>query len=178
MVGRDDLQSGIALISILNSGSRVFGPAAAGVALKFVGPSWCFFINGLSFLAVIASLLIMKVPFAINHVSDTHPIQQLKDGLNYSRYYTTVAPLLLLTALVGFFGLPFLQFLPAFASAVLHSPTDGLAALSTAQGIGSVVAGAAPGVVVVALSCGRAAHPPLCFVFASSSHFYSCRPPS
>src|SRR5258708_27906575 len=145
MVGRDDLQSGIALIWIVNSGSRVFGPAAAGITLNLVGPAWCFFINGLSFLAVIASLLIMQVPFAINRVSDTHPIQQLKDGLNYSRQDTIVAPLLLLTALVGFFGLPFLQFLPAFASAVLHSPTDGLAALSTAQGIGSVVAGGAGG---------------------------------
>src|SRR5205823_1538504 len=99
---------------------------AAGITLNLVGPAWCFFVNGLSFLAVIASLFIMRVPFAINHVSNIHPIQQLKDGLNYSRQDTTVAPLLLLTALVGFFGLPFLQFLPAFASAVLNSPTDGL----------------------------------------------------
>src|SRR5258708_24126405 len=73
LVGREDLQSGIALGSIINSGSRVFGPTAAGVALVLVGPVWCFFINGLRFRAVFVSLILIVVPFAINHTTNNAP---------------------------------------------------------------------------------------------------------
>jgi len=155
MVGREDLHSGIVLNSILNSSSRVLGPAAAGLALVALGPSWCFFLNGLSFLAVIVSLLLMHVPFAINHVSDVKPLQQLKDGLYYARHDETIAPLLLLTATVGFFAIPFLSFLPSFASVVLHSPKESYAAMTVAQGIGSVLAGGIVGWLVSRIKQGR-----------------------
>lgn len=155
MVGREDLHSGITLNSMLNSGSRMLGPAAAGVALHLVGAGWCFLLNGLSFLAVIASLLIMHVPFAIQRVRKSAPLQELKEGLNYARRDEMIAPLLLLTATVGLFSLPILQLFAAFASNALHSPDDGLSALSAAQGIGSVLAGVVITWLVLRLGRGR-----------------------
>jgi MFS family permease len=141
MVGREDLHSGIALNSILNSMARVLGPMAAGIALVQLGADWCFLLNGVSFLAVLLSLFIMSVPYPIQNLTSAKPLQQLKAGLAYVRGDSTLLPLLLLTAVVGFFGIPVIRLLPAFADRALHSPDTGFAALSVAQGIGSVVAG-------------------------------------
>ncbi len=145
MVGRNDLQSGIALNSMLNSGSRLLGPAAAGIALVQFGAAWCFFLNGLSFLAVLVSLFIMDVPFAITQARHAAPLRQLKEGLILARRDTTIAPLLLLTAQAGLFGIPVISLLPAFAAVVLNSPEEGYAALAVGQGVGSVLAGLAIG---------------------------------
>jgi MFS family permease len=155
LVGREDLHSGIALGSIINSGSRVLGPTAAGLALVWVGPAWCFFINGLSFLAVIISLFLMEVPFAIRHTANIQPIRQLKEGLSYARRDPVIAPILLLTTVVGFFVIPMIQILPAFADVVLHSPKVGYAAVSVGEGVGAVMAGAALGWMSFHLRRGR-----------------------
>ncbi len=155
LVGREDLQSGIALGSIINSGSRVLGPTAAGVALVLVGPVWCFFINGLSFLAVIVSLILMEVPFAIKQTTNSAPLQQLKEGLSYARRDPIIAPILLLTATVGFFIIPIIQILPAFADVVLHSPKVGYAGVSVGEGVGAVLAGVALGWTTYHLKRGR-----------------------
>lgn len=142
MVGREDLHSGIALNSILNSASRVLGPTAAGLALVQFGPAWCFLINGLSFLAVLISLFFMSVPYAIKYVAGTPPIQLMREGFEFARRSDIVAPLLLLTASVGLFSVPIIRLFPAYAELVLHSPTDGYALVSAAQGVGSIIGGA------------------------------------
>lgn len=167
MIGREELQSGIALNSILNSAARVLGPTLAGLALVKLGPAWCFFINGVTFLAVLVSLFVMKVPFAIHHAPGPSVVNQLKEGLNFARKDLLVAPLLLLAALVGLFVVPIIQLLPAFADLVLHSPKEGYAALSAAQGLGSVIGGIVVGwlthrlgygkVVIGALACSAVA---------------------
>ncbi len=141
MVGREDLHSGIALNSILNSASRVLGPTAAGLALVKFGPAWCFLINGLSFLAVLISLFFMNVPYAIKYVGGTSPLNLMREGVQFARNHEVVAPLLLLTAAVGLFSIPIIQLFPAYADLVLHSPKDGYAMISAAQGIGSVIGG-------------------------------------
>lgn len=141
MVGRDDLQSGIALNSILNSASRVLGPTAAGIALVQFGPAWCFLINGLSFLAVLVSLFFMSVPYAISYISGTPPMKLIREGFQFARQHEVVAPLLLLTASAGLFAVPIIRLFPAYAELVLHSPTDGYAIISAAQGVGSIVGG-------------------------------------
>lgn len=141
LVGRDELHSGIALVSILNSGSRILGPATAGIALVQLGPAWCFFLNGLSFLAVIGSLVWLKVPYAIQQTSQTAPLRQLKEGLSFVRHDQHIVALLLLVGKAGFFSVPIVTLFPAFASVVLDSPKEGYAALSVGQGLGSVVAG-------------------------------------
>ncbi len=155
MVGRNDLHSGIALNSILNSAGRVLGPTAAGLALVQFGPAWCFFINGVTFLAVLASLFWMDVPFAIKHINRASPISQLREGLSYSRHDPVVLPLLLLASLVGLFVVPIIQLLPAFADVVLNSPKEGYAALSSAQGFGAVLGGILVGWMAGRFGYGR-----------------------
>lgn len=150
MVGKQDLHSGIALNSILNSTSRVLGPTVAGIALVQLGAGWCFLLNGLSFFAVLISLFFMSVPYAIKYVGEAAPIRQMREGLQFARKHEVVAPLLLLTAMVGLFGIPIIRLFPAFADLVLHSPTDGYAIISAAQGVGSIIAG-----VLVAWSSRR-----------------------
>lgn len=156
MVGREDLHSGIALNSILNSLTRVLGPTAAGIALLQFGVVWCFFLNGVSFLAVIFSLLIMKVPYEVPPSrSEQAALRQLREGLHYVRGNSTVLPLLLMTACVGFFVVPIIQILPALADEALHSPDRGYAILSASQGIGSVLGGLVAGMLAALLGRGR-----------------------
>jgi len=150
MVGREDLQSGIQLNSILVSSSRAIGPAAAAIALASVGPAWCFLINGLSFLAVIASLAIMKVPHAIPPSSGAKPLRQIREGLHYvAKDGGPILPMLLLVAVVGSFALPINQFFASFAAIAFqstpHGAGNGYAALAVAAGVGSVLAGGVVG---------------------------------
>jgi MFS family permease len=141
IVGKEDLYSGIALNSIMNSLGRVLGPTAAGIALVQFGASWCFLFNGVSFVAVLLSLFIMKVPFAIKSLGKSSPIRQLREGLAFARNDTLIPPLLLLAAVAGFLVLPILRLLPAYADLVLHSAEQGYAAVSVAEGTGAVIAG-------------------------------------
>ncbi len=155
LVGREDLPSGIALNAILNNGSRLLGPAAAGIVLRQVGPAWCFFFNGLSFLAVIVSLLLLQVPFAVERRSGGKPLQQLREGLRFAWRDQTIKPLLLMAANIGFFAFPIITILPGFAALVLDSPIDGYAAVSVGQGLGSVMAAATIGWVTHRFRRGR-----------------------
>ena len=141
LVGRDLLHSGITLNSMMNSAARLVGPTLAGVALVALGVSWCFFLNGLSFLAVIASLLLLKVPYATSRPPATAPLAQLREGLRYVRHSPAILPLLLISASVGFFALPVLQLFAAFASESLHSPDVGFAAISAGEGLGAILSG-------------------------------------
>jgi MFS family permease len=155
VVGNDLLHSGIALNSILTSASRVLGPMAAGIALARLGPAWCFLLNGLSFVAVLVMLAIMHVPHAIQSVRSPNPIDSLRQGLNFCRHHDTIAPLLVLAAIGGFSIVPLIQILPAFADVVLHSPSDGYAAITASQGVGSVLAGISVGWLALRVGYGR-----------------------
>lgn len=155
MVGKDDLQSGIALNSIMNSATRVVGPTLAGLILVQFGVVLCFLLNAVSFLAVIVSLAVMKVPHARAPERSTRPLAMLREGFGYVRHDRDVAPLLMLAAIGGLLLVPLIQILPAFADVVLHSPKEGYAALSAAQGFGSVMGGMAVGMVVAWLGRGR-----------------------
>ncbi len=139
LVGHDDLPSGIVLNSVMFNGSRVVGPVAAGIALTQVGPAWCFLLNGLSFLAVIFMLFIMRFPNNIHSTGDFAPIQRLKQGLRFARQHETIAPMLLLAAVASIFTSNISTLLPAFADTVLHSPKEAYAAMTTSTGAGAVL---------------------------------------
>jgi MFS family permease len=141
LVGREEMYSGIALNSIMNSLGRVLGPTAAGIALVQFGTSWCFLLNGISFIIVLISVFLMRVPYAIAYVSKSSPMRQLREGLSYVRRDPYIPPLLLLAAVGGLLVLPILRMLPAVAEVLLHSPEEGYAALSVAEGMGAVIAG-------------------------------------
>ncbi|HVU11890.1 MAG TPA: MFS transporter [Phototrophicaceae bacterium] len=142
MVGRDELESGIAMNSIMNNVGRILGPAVAGLALVQFGTAWCFLLNGLSFVAVLAGLFLMKVPHAIKTINDVPPLRQLREGVEYSVKEPLILALLLITAISGLLSFPITQIMPAFADVILHSPDTGYAAINAGVGVGCVIAGA------------------------------------
>jgi MFS family permease len=142
MVGRKDLQSGIALNSLMFNLSRVVGPSAAGLALATVGAGWCFFLNGASFLAVIVSLFFMRITPTERKISSLSMLKQLREGMGFSARHATIAPLLLLALSASMFASNASTLFPAFAGKVLNSPDEAYAALVTANGIGAVLAAA------------------------------------
>ena len=138
MVGREDLHSGIALNSILNSASRVLGPAAAGIALVQFGTVWCFFLNGLSFIAVIAGLLMMRLPKFVPPAEPVSTGRHVVEGFAYVAGHRRLRILLLLFGVVGIFGWSYSVLLPAYATDLLHVGEGGYGALLSANGAVSV----------------------------------------
>jgi MFS family permease len=155
LVGREDMHSGIALNSIMNSLGRVLGPTAAGVALVQFGAAWCFLLNGISFVAVLACVFLMKVPYAVSYLGNTSPIQQMREGFDFARRDRLIPPIILLAGVAGLLVLPILRLLPAVADVLLHSPEEGYAALSVAEGTGSVIGGIIVGWLGHRLGHGR-----------------------
>jgi MFS family permease len=140
MVDREDMVNAIALNSMLINGARVIGPAIGGYLLVWLGSSWCFLINGISFLAVIASLLAMRLPAhkPLNRLN--HPLKQFAEGLSYARQRPEILGLLLLAVFFGVFGMAYSALLPAFVDKNLHTDATGFGAISALFGVGAVLA--------------------------------------
>jgi MFS family permease len=141
MVGREHLTNAIALNSTMYNAATVVGPAVGGLAYAAFGPGWCFAINGLSFLAVIAALLAMHLGPAPAAASRRAVRVQVVEGLRAIAAERRILALILLVALVSFFGFSFVTLLPAWAVNVLggDARTNGL--LQSARGAGAVLAG-------------------------------------
>ncbi len=141
MVGKEHLASGIVLNSIMFNTARIIGPALGAAALKAFGPAWCFLLNGVSFLAVIASLIAMVMPTVESSKGRFLFLEPLKEGFQLARSHLTIRPIILLSAVTSVFGMTFTVLVPAFADQVLHDKEIGTGALLTAVGIGAVIAG-------------------------------------
>ncbi len=136
MVGRDDLTNAIALNSSMVNGSRVIGPAIAGVVIAAVGEGWCFLLNGVSYLAVIAGLLMMPVPKR-PRAAPRSALRDTIDGFRFVMHTAPVRALLLLIGVVSFAGMPYSVLMPVFAEAILHGGVRGLGVLMAASGVGA-----------------------------------------
>ena len=139
MVGKADLPNAIALNSSIFNGARVVGPAIAGFAIAWVGEGWCFFLNGLSFLAVIFALTAMKIGPQERTDSGESPLQNLLQGFRFAMYDRPIRSTLLLMSMLSIFGLQYSVFMPIFAEDVLHSGARGLGYLMSAAGVGAVL---------------------------------------
>lgn len=139
LVPRDALLNAIALNSAQFQTSRTLGPAVAGLIVAAVGPGWCFFINGLSFLAVIGALVAMKLPPLEPVQRKTSMRKNLADGIRYVRRDPVILSLVGLATVPSFFGMPYSQLMPAFASSVLHVGAEGLGFLMSCAGLGALV---------------------------------------
>jgi len=138
MVGRGELMNAIALNSAMFNSARIVGPALAGLTLAALGAAWCFVLNGVSFLAVIAGLALMDVkPYVGAAATESH-WAQMREGVSYVWHQPTVRSLLTLVAVSNLFAFGFLALLPAFAQDVLHIGTVGYGLLSTALGVGAL----------------------------------------
>lgn len=138
MVGKDDLPNAIALNSSIFNGARVVGPAVAGLAIAWVGEGWCFFLNGLSFLAVIGALLAMRPAAAALNPSEGSPFRNFIEGFRFVRGDRAVRSALLLLSLLSLLGLQYSVFMPIFANDILHGGARGLGFLMSAAGVGAV----------------------------------------
>ena len=139
MVGREDLPNAIALNSSIFNGARVVGPAIAGFAIGWLGEGWCFFLNGVSFLAVIAALMMMRIAKTEQRQSDGSPLQKFIQGFRFAMGDRTIRPALLLVSLMSMFGLQYTVFMPIFARDILHGGPSMLGMLLTSAGVGAVI---------------------------------------
>ena len=139
MVGKPDLPNAIALNSSIFNGARVVGPAIAGFSLKLIGEGWCFFVNGISFLAVIIALLAMRIPSQEEQPVKHSPWQSLLQGFRFAMGDRVVRSVLVLLSMLSFFGLQYMVFMPIFAKDVLHGGPQSLGLLMSASGIGAVL---------------------------------------
>lgn len=138
LTSREDLLNAVSLNSSIVNGARVVGPAVAGVALGHLGAAACFFLNGLSFLAVIASLWRMRVS---HHPPPARAARggHVAEGLRYAWNHVRVRTILALFAVVGIFGWSYSVLMPAFARDVFGRGPDGYGALMAASGFGALV---------------------------------------
>jgi MFS family permease len=136
---REDLGNAIALNSFLVNGARLVGPSVAGILIATMGEGVCFLVNGLSYLAVIASLLMMALPprrIAARNVSVLH---DLREGAVYAFHSVPIRSVLLLLALISLMGMPYVTLLPVFAKDILHGGPHTLGFLAGASGLGAVI---------------------------------------
>jgi MFS family permease len=139
MVVKEDLPNAIALNSSIFNGARVVGPAIAGFALAWKGPAWCFFLNGVSFLAVIGALLAMRITKRESKKEAGSPWQSLMQGFRFAMSDLPIRSTLLLLSMLSLLGLQYSVFLPIFASEVLHRGAKGFGLLMSAAGVGAVL---------------------------------------
>ncbi len=139
MVGREDLPNAIALNSSIFNGARVVGPAIAGFAIALIGEGWCFLLNGLSFLAVIGALLLMRLQRTESKPSTDSPFRSFMQGFRFSMNDAAVRPALLLLSVLSFFGLQYAVFLPIYADTILRGGAHILGLLMSAAGVGAVL---------------------------------------
>jgi predicted MFS family arabinose efflux permease len=138
LVPPEDLPNAIALNSIQFNLARVIGPMLGGLALTKLGASWCFGLNGLSFVAVIVSLLMLRIRFIPPTIKETL-MESLKGGLRFVREREALMPLIALAFCMTVLGVPIMTFLPVFAKDVFHQGPDVFTLLLSLSGAGSVV---------------------------------------
>jgi MFS family permease len=139
MVGREDLPNAIALNSSIFNGARVVGPAIAGIAIVWFGEGWCFFVNGVSFLAVIVALLMMRLPEFTPRLSTGSPLQNFLQGFRFAMSDRPTRSAMLLLSLVSLLGLQYSVFMPIFARDILHGGAGRMSMLMSFAGVGAVI---------------------------------------
>ena len=138
MVGKEDLMNAIALNSSMFNGARVIGPAVAGVLVARLGEGWCFFANGVSYIAVIVGLLLMRVNSPPRASTGASPIAHIIEGFRFVERTTPIKALLLLLGLVSAVGMPYTVLMPIFADKILHRGGQEFATLIGSHDLGAV----------------------------------------
>ena len=151
MAGKEDLLNAVALNSTIFNAARVLGPAVAGVALGLMGPALCFDLNGVSYLAVITGLLMMRLPPFVPRAQSAGAWVKLKEGLAYVRQDRIILPVMLLVGINSLFGMTYSTLAPIFADSVLRVGESGYGLLMAAAGVGALL-----GAVNLAVQSGRA----------------------
>jgi MFS family permease len=139
MVGKDDLMNALALNSSIFNASRMIGPAIAGVLVAMIGEGWCFFANAVSYVAVIAGLLMMRLPPRRPGPPPGPAVAHLVEGFRFIIGNASIHAMLALLGVVSFAGTPSTVLMPVFADRVLQGGPRILGWLLGASGLGSLV---------------------------------------
>lgn len=172
LVDRPDMTNAIALNAGMFNTATAVGPAIAGITYALLGPAWCFTINGLSFIAVIVGLALMRITLAPPPRRTASPLADIKDGLRYVLAHPVIRIIILFVAVASTLGVGFSALLPAWAVSVLGGDAATNGYLQSARGVGSLI-----GALLVAslgrfhykgkvLTVGSFVFPVMMFVFA------------
>jgi MFS family permease len=135
---REDLGNAIALNSSLVNAARLIGPALAGIVISIVGEAWCFAVDGVSYIAVIISLLLMRVVRRAPAGSRKNVVDELREGWSYVAGSVPIRSILVLLGLISLAGMPYTVLMPIIASDVLHGGPNTLGILMAASGLGAL----------------------------------------
>ncbi|MGH7495462.1 MAG: MFS transporter [bacterium] len=135
---KEDLPNAIALNSSMVNAGRLLGPSVAGILIAAVGEGLCFLLDGISYLAVIASLLAMRVSPKTGRASRLQVLQELREGIRYAIGFAPIRAVLLLLALISLTGMPYIVLMPIFAADILHGGAHALGFLTAASGMGAL----------------------------------------
>ncbi|RNI31310.1 MFS transporter [Rufibacter latericius] len=136
---REDMSNAIALNSSMFNMARLVGPSVAGGIIATLGEGVCFLINALSYLAVLTSLLLMRLPVMERKVQDTQVLKSLGEGFRYAFGFAPIRDILVLIATLSLFGMPFTVLMPAIARDVLGGDASTLGLLMGASGVGALI---------------------------------------
>ncbi len=139
LVGKEDMANGIALNSTMISIARTFGPALGGIIVGALGTAWGFTINGVTFLAILISLAMLRLEPAPVKPREQSPFADLADGLRYIWQHPPIVGLLVLTFSVALFGTNYVLLMPVYAVEVLGKGEVEYGLLSAANGLGTLI---------------------------------------
>jgi len=135
---RADLSNAIALNSSMVNAARLVGPSIAGLLIAWVGEGWCFFVDGVTYFAIVGSLLAMRVRRRPRPAVRKKVLHDLADGFRYAYGFTPIRAVLLLLATVSLAGMPYMVLLPVIAAQTLHGGAHTLGFLMGATGVGAL----------------------------------------
>src|SRR5215510_10422249 len=138
IVGREDMVNAIALNSSMFNAARIVGPAIAGALVSALGEGWCFFANAVSYLAVIAGLLMMKVPRGAKVKKPDSTLAHIREGFKFVYRTRPIRALLVLLGVISITAMPFSVLMPIFADSILHGGPSARGLLMGASGAGAL----------------------------------------
>ncbi len=140
MVGKGHLLNAIALNSAAFNGARLLGPVIAGLTIEYLGIPSCFYLNAMSFLAVIVSLSMIRTKGDISVTKSKGFYNDFSEGLRFIKNSRDITYLIMVIAVFSLFGIPFTSFLPVFADKIFNAGARGLGLLVSATGVGALSA--------------------------------------
>lgn len=152
---REELPNAIALNSSMVNAARLIGPAVAGVIIGSVGEGYCFLMDGISYIAVIVSLLAMRIAPQPKRTGKKNTLAELSEGWRYVSHSHSIRSILLLLALISLLGMPYTVLMPVFAARVLHGGPHTLGYLMAAIGVGALVGAVGLAIRKTILGLGR-----------------------
>lgn len=152
---REDLGNAIALNSSMVNAARLIGPAVAGVLIGAVGEGWCFLVDGVSYIAVICSLLSMQVVPHRARTQEKRVLDEMAEGWRYVSQSAPIRSILILLAITSLLGMPYTVLMPLFASGILHGGAHTLGYLTSAAGVGALGGAASLAMRKTVIGLGR-----------------------